>query len=810
MLGASLSALATTASAQSSRPTSAATSATLGEIVVTARRQAENLQNAPLTVDAVQAETLQKLNIKQFADLQGVVPGIALSYDEHGSGSSVSVRGVNFTVSTATQPTVALYINEAPVEANFIFHSMFDVGQVEVLKGPQGTLRGVSAPSGAITLTTRKPDLDDFGGYVDGTYAENNGRDVQGAINIPIIKGVFAIRVAGVWDQTDGDGVTSVNSSTKPEQINKAERISFLYQPTDNLSANLTYQHLDASVATFTQVAGPGPGAFSIGKTLYPATVDPAITPGQRLAVGDQASTIAQRNEIVTGHIEYGFLGNHLSYDGSYARLKFKSLGGSHSDTANFVPGFEFQDYGVAEEMSTTHELRLASDPSRDRRFDYTVGAYYRWDHVCCSILQETYLPGAFGATAATATNVVNPAYVLPVFITYPGAVQETSIFGGLTFHLPWDTELSGGVRHIWSIYKSTTQFTSGPGRAVAAPAIAFGGSCPAAFGLVASLYPGFCDAKIPLSVGGGHIKALETPTVYNVSLSHKITDDLMVYATTGTAFRPATQAIGVQGALTANPPANLATLINHPSETSKSYELGFKSTWFDHRARLNVAIYRQDFQNLVTIGPQVNYFNTLTSKTTSFTFAQSVNAQVNGIDVDTGFQITPDWSVTAQASYADGRNQGTPIPCNTGPVLSATNLVNLCPSHGSVSSQPLWSATFQTEYTHPVGENMDGFFRGLATYIPENTRVESFFTANSYTLVNLYGGIRSHDGAWELSIFAKNVFNTEEQTDSGSIALSSGISAPEVLGHASGYTSATMTPRRQVGINLHYAWGSR
>ena len=810
MLGASLATLATAASAQTSRPTPAASTATLGEIVVTARRQSENLQNAPLTVDAVQAETIQKLAIKQFADIQGVVPGLALSFDEHGSGSSVSVRGVNFTVSTATQPTVALYFNEAPVEANFIFHSMFDVGQVEVLKGPQGTLRGVSAPSGAITLTSRKPDLRAYGGYVDGTLSNHDTHDVQGAVNIPIIKDVLAVRIAGVWDRTSLDGVTSVNSTAKPRQNTTSERISVLYQPTDDLSAEVTYQHLDSAVTDFTQVAGPGPGAFSVGRTLYPATVDPAISPSQRLAVSDTPSNIVQRNEILTGHIDYRLPGHHLTYDGSYARLKFKSYAGSHSDTANLVPGFDFGDYGVAKELSTTHELRVTSDPNPERIFDYTVGAMYRFDSVCCFVSEPQFLPGAFGATAATATNVANPAYVLPINITYPGFVQETSVFAGLTFHLPWDTELSGGVRHIWSLYKSDVVFASGPARAVAAPAVVFGGACPAAFGLVTSLYAGFCDANVPLSVGGGHIKARETPNVYNITLSHKLTRDIMVYGTTGTAFRPRTQAIGVSGALAVNPPANLATLINHPSEHSTAYEIGFKSTWFDNRARLNVALFRQNFRGLVVIGPQVNYFNTLTGKPAAFGFAQSVDARVTGIDLDTGLQITPEWSVTATASYADGKNKGTPIPCNTGPALSATNLINMCPGNGSTSTQPLWSATFQSEYIHPVGDTMDGFLRGLATYYPENKRVEPFFTAPSYALVNVYGGVRSHDGRWELSVFAKNIFNVNKEIDSGSIALSNGFSSPEVLGHASGYLSSVVTPRREVGVNVHYAWGAR
>jgi iron complex outermembrane receptor protein len=828
-LGASLSVLAAAASAQAAPAVvaaatgaSGADTATLGEIVVTARRKSESAQNAPLTVNAVKGESLQKLNIQQFADIQSIVPGVNLNFDEHGSGSAVSIRGVNFTVATASQPTVALYVNEAPVEANFIFHSMYDVGQVEVLKGPQGTLRGVSAPSGAITITTRRPDLGSYGGYIDGTYAEQNGRDVQGAINIPIIKDVLAIRGAAIWDQTNLDAVTSVNSPSKPREINTSERISAIFQPIDNLTANVTYQHIDSSTIDFTQVIGAGPGPFSIGSTPYnttPAnTVDPALTPSQRRAVSDQAAWVKMRNEIVTGNIDYRFMGQHLSYDGSYALLKFKSFAGSHGDTANLVPGFDFGDYGLADEMSTTHELRLASDPSPDRHWDYTVGAFYRWDHVCCSVNEPQFLPGAFGPSSGAVTNVPNPAYVLPINVTYPGAVQETSLFGGLTLHLPFDTELSGGVRHIWSVFNSTTTINTGAALADAG-SLAFyhahyGVTAFSQLGLQNSTYSGDCDSVVNATHSVNPVKYYETPTVYNVSLSHKVTRDFMVYATTGTSFRPAVEAIGVAGALASAPPTPaMNTLINHPSESATSYEVGFKSTWFERRARLNVALYRQDFDGLVVIGPPVNYWNTATNRTSNFAFAQSVKALVQGFDIDTGLQITHDWSVSLGGSYADGKNLGTPIPCVGTAALNAGNLVNMCSGKGvSTSNAPLWSATLQSEYTHPVGDSMDGFIRGLATYYPQNKRVETFFTAGAYALVNLYGGIRSHNGAWEISVFAKNVFNTAQLTNVGSIALSSGVSATELPGlhNENNYQSATVTPPRQVGVNIHYAWGSR
>src|ERR1700751_1640812 len=222
--GASLLVLAVPAVCAHAGPASAkpaaapAEEATLGEIVVTARRKSESLQEVPQTVNAVTSEALQKLNIKRFEDVQTVVPGLSLVSASNGFSASASLRGVTFDVNPGAQPTVALYLNDPPVQALFLFQSLFDIGQVEVLKGPQGTTRGISAPSGAITVANHKPDLSDFGGYIDATATDLQGRNFNGAINVPIIKDVLAVRGAVAVEQNDFDGVTSIHNNQRPTQ----------------------------------------------------------------------------------------------------------------------------------------------------------------------------------------------------------------------------------------------------------------------------------------------------------------------------------------------------------------------------------------------------------------------------------------------------------------------------------------------------------------------------------------------------------------------------------------------------------------
>ena len=347
LTGASLLVLASAAGAAAAQPaaapTPAAESATLGEIVVTARRRAESLQEVPQTVNAVTSDTLQKLNIRQFQDVQSVVPGLQLTPSVTGYQNSAARRGINFDVTSGSQPSVAFYLNDAPVQLPFIYQSMFDIGQVEGRKGPQGTTRGISAPSGAITVTTHKPDLSQFGGYADVTLTDLEGRNAQFAINAPIVKDVLAARIAGVIDSNTGNGVSSLHNNLKPRNVTDALRASVSFEPSDAFNATVVYQHLDQQSTNFTQVSGTGPGSFTLAGVTYPGSVNPPLSPEDRASVQDAPNSIRNHFDIVTAQVDSRIFGQHLSYVGSYQVEHIHNLveGGNPSagDTANLLPG---------------------------------------------------------------------------------------------------------------------------------------------------------------------------------------------------------------------------------------------------------------------------------------------------------------------------------------------------------------------------------------------------------------------------------------------------------------------------------------
>jgi iron complex outermembrane receptor protein len=800
------------ARAQQAAATAAAPPAgvSVSEIVVTARRRSERLQDVPQSVNAVTAETLGKLKLQQFQDIQTVVPGLTLKQGSSGFQAEASLRGVTFDVNTAAQPTVAMYLNDAPVQPNFLFQSLFDVGQIEVLRGPQGTARGISAPSGAITLTTHKADLKGFGGYAETTLTDRQGRNAQGAINVPIVKDVLALRVAGLIDQGDGDGVASLHDNIRPRQVTSALRTTLGFQPNDRVSGSLVYQHLDRNLTSFPQVIGPGDGT----------AVNPPLAPKDRASVVDGANLVHQHTDVVTAQVDADFSGRRVSYVGSYQNFRVATA--MPQDVGNVLPGIELVQTDRARQQITTQELRLASIPAPGRFLDYMLGGFYqRQDNSGLITQVGTFLPGAFGPPAALGSPqpvdlaAYDPRYQVPILISVPSRATEASIFGTLTLHIGDRTELTGGARHIFSRIDSSSSLNRGVGLI----------ALPCAAPPPGSTYPGACDFATPAApIQSLSNSTTERPNIYNVSISRRLKPGVLLYANTGTSWRPGPTAIGVLNA-TNDPVLNSLTFLK--PERSRSFEIGLKSTLLGGRARLNVAVWRQNYHDLIMFVPNVPYLaNSGTGfSVNTFSFTANADAVVGGIDIDSAFQVTPDWTVAVQYSYAGGHVvNGAKLPCNDsnfdgvpdqGAVTSPDQfppgtLIALCPG-GPVSRNPLWNISLQTEYAHPVADTVDGFFRGLVAYYPKNDRAEPAFTVSNYSLVNLYAGLRSHDGAWELALFARNAFGTNELLDRGTqfeTAGALGTFFPEQnVGH---YVTAAMTAQREVGVSAHYAWGSR
>jgi iron complex outermembrane receptor protein len=224
------------------------------------------------------------------------------------------------------------------------------------------------------------------------------------------------------------------------------------------------------------------------------------------------------------------------------------------------------------------------------------------------------------------------------------------------------------------------------------------------------------------------------------------------------------------------------------------------------------------------------------------FNFVAGVPVTVKGAEAEASFQILPRWSVSGNVSYADGQIEDGLIACTdlNGDGVPDTNVaapslaqlqgavgagqnVSQCPFSGRSSLVAEWTANLQTEASFGLSQRIDGFVRGLATYTPSNSQDpgNTFDNVDSYALVNLYAGIRDPDGRWEISLFAKNVFEEEVVLSSGSGPQSTSLTTlnfgpgGSVIGStassfAAPYYSVGVLAERELGVNLRIGFGSR
>lgn len=799
LAGVSLISLAEPAVAQDVQRDSASGEATPSDIIVTARRREESAQDVPLVVNTVTSEAIGKLNLQSFVEVESLVPGLQLNVNANGIGSTAQIRGVQYDGDSSAPPTVEFYVNDAVVASDVVFQQMYDVGQIEVLRGPQGTLRGRSSPSGSITITTRRPDLYTAGGNVSATGNSIGGLNFTGGVGVPIIEGVAAVRVAGAYSEDEVNRVKTINGGVDgrdPFSRTKAGRVSLVVKPADWLRLDGTYDRLQRTAAFYNQYASA---------SLYNPAAAPSpvlIRPEDRRSIQEVRDTNKQDFESFNWRAEINFAGQALIYQGQRTTGSYLATG--TSDFGNRFAGSDYPGETRTESSTTTHELRLQNAERVFGMFDYVLGAYRSKGGADTRIVSVTpiALPALLGGGLVATNNTV----------IVPGTprTKETSFFGNLTLHLGEKTQVSGGLRHI-RIEQPASSLS-----------LDFGAGAPTVLPTSAALD----DKKL----------------IYTASIQHSFTPELMLYASTGTSRRPGPTIVGIFSPVQSALQRRFTVM---PSEDSTSYEVGLKSTWLDGRLVANVTGYYQKFTNypykLTSDVYYTNYnfdfttFNFIPAVGASQQYAAPVPVTVKGVEAELSFKASDRFNLQLVAAYADGKIKNGFVPCNDlngdgvpDVVTSAPTVAQLQSAYGannigscSVSQrsayQSPFSASVQAEFNQPVSEKVSAFARGQFTYNgkSQNDPTNAFDDVGAYGLLNVFAGIRDPEGAWELNLFAKNVFNTVKtlrNVPAVTTFQELTFGNPPTVGGSftSPYSQINTTPPRQFGLNARFAFGSR
>jgi iron complex outermembrane recepter protein len=778
-------ALISAAQAQQTSPTGEDANV-LTEIVVTAQRRAESLQDVPMSVDVATGEQIERLNIFDAKDVQQLSPGLQLQNND-GRSNTATLRGISFNPDQGTSPAVDLYLNEAPVDAQTAFTAIYDIEQIEVLRGPQGALRGRTSPAGAITFRTRRANLDEFEGYVQGTYSDAAAWNVQGGVSIPIVPGKFAMRVAALTDGNRGNQVYNIPQGEYSRSRTESARVSFQFEPSDALTANLTYQYLNAKNRLFPQVFGPGAVPTS---PLF----GPGPASGPPLTVEDYASVQEGPAQFDN---ESQFLNFNVDWDLGPATL---TLLASHQDTLliqardqdpnNSIPGYFAAQRNRIPYNVDIAEVRLASN--NDGFWNWSLSTFASKQTGMTQVRQDasqffTNAPYSFGLY-----------FPISAAIDIPVDSKTLAFAASSSFQFTDQLRFEAGIRYtkIENVQAGTVTSTS-PG----VPGLGI-----PAFTVTQELIP----ARLA--------RTEEDPITGGATLTYEYDPDTTAYLAYGRSFRAGTAGV-------ATPLFISDSLIKTDSETSDAFELGLKKNLFDRRLSVNFAAFYQKFDGYISRvggvfydnGPRVNGVAVGGPPDGivdgSFDFNWNGDATVKGIELTVAGRPIENWDFSVAASYVKARYDNAQSPCNDfngdgvpdvsgTPVITGGGNVSYCPRTDRISEIPDFNMTANTEIRFPVGDLVP-FVRALFTYRPSLNSTLAQYKYDSRELLNLYVGVKDSEERWEVNVFAKNVFDQQVITNIGGVGQTS-TSTPGVV-YNSGYRGINTTQPREFGVTAKY-----
>jgi iron complex outermembrane receptor protein len=820
LAGIAIGSLSVAAYAQEAPPQSQPSALSGSDIIVTATRRNESLVDVPLNVQAITSEDITNQAITNFSDIDTLVPGLSL--DTTAQGNEASIRGVTTASVSGAPQSLDIYLNDVPVLAFSIFSALYDVGQIEVLRGPQGTLRGRTAPTGAITITSRRPDMNAFGGYVEGQMQshERFGYTLQGAVGGPIIPDVLAFRLAGFYQQDDLNGTRSINNNVESEQRIKSGRATLLFTPGDRFQLLATYQYNETDEDKVARLAGAGRGYNG-----------PPLTGEENSGVAEAPDYTNRQFHFASINAKYDFDFATLNYIGGWTKSKNTRKGRQQLDPGNAIIGL-----ADIEVQQWSHELRLQSNTKPGDFLDWTVG-YYRANGGSrvdqnttlvsagpgSGILGDPAIVGPTGPAVPTASDI-NLNYLTRGILRLqpgsfnifgdPGRDLEQSLFASTTYNFDSGTHVRLGARYIWGHkdYDFNLAFDS-PLRIAQPLGFPTAGVCgflPPPFPgatFAPSSYPTSCDILIALpNPPSLDQQAKLNDWVYDINVRQELGEHLNAYASYARSFRS-------PGASQGDVPAQFV-IVN--AEKSDNYEIGLKGELFDRRARFTISAFQQDFKGYnatVSNIPFVSGGLANGTVTDAFSLTYNGDARVRGFEADISGNITDRWSARASVSYVKGKFKNASQPCrdanfdgvpdNGTPTLAgfqgAGVIVATCATNGPINGLPKWTATVQTEYSIPIGDRGEGFIRGLLNYKSDGLIVSSNAKIPEYATVDIYAGV-NYDN-FRASIFAKNLFDTTRLIDQTGLLNTLG-SIP------TGYREVFYTQGLQIGLNLGFRFG--
>lgn len=677
----------------------------LDSVLVTAtKRGSSSIQKTPITMQSFSADDMK---VKGIVDMEGLyrqVPGLSIQ-DEGPGDKRYIIRGLNATGAGTTgvylDDVVITGENSQDGSGQQVDVKLFDMDRIEVLKGPQGTTFGSSSMAGTVRYITAKPDLSEFGGNFQTSMRSTQGAELGNqtdvAVNLPIVKDKFAIRVAGYYQDQPGWIDNQFEKGANNEE-SKAARISAKWAITDDLTWN----------------------GMAMKQKIH--------------------------QDSKSYYNTYDYYGNQITSGDNYRQADVARAPWDEDDHF-YSTGLEFrQDYGTF----TLTASRFDRDSTFTRDATLAAASYFALDldDAAKSILTQPKTrrvdsyEGRFASTWSGPLQLLTGVFYQKEKRDYESLWVSTDAQGYVEADpfVILDRTVSTQVEEK-AAYAELTYSLTDALRVTAA-----------------GRYYDFAldeDAVSIVSAGGGagsgalpHVSYKDDGVISRFNMSYDLSKDVMVYGQAAQGFRA-----GGTNDQTAVELANAPIPAGYGSDSLWSYELGMKSSWFDHKLVANAALYYTDWSD-IQVKAQATVVGSNGSSVTYPYTANGGKAKVRGVEFELRARPVTGLNMGVSVNYSDARlTQDNPAP-SIGDAGDAMPYV------------PLWSASANIDYAFqlPVAGlsasvGADYSFTGTRN-TDYNATASTYHQLPSYSLVNLHAGV--FRDSWSLDLIVNNVFNDD------------------------------------------------
>lgn len=756
-------------------------------IQVTATKRTESIQDVPMSITAINGDRIEKAGIDDLSEMSGYIPNLTIS--EGAINTNIYMRGVGSGINRAFEQSVGMFVDGIYMGRGKQFRGGFlDLERAEVLRGPQGVLFGKNTIAGTINTTTARAEAGgDFEGKVTVDVEPEYGTQGVTAVLASGLTDELGVRLAVKTSETDG---YMENTGTDRDEMGSEEsifRLSTHWQPNDSLDVHVKLEHSEIdTTGTTAQITGLAPlgGLANFVAGMVAPALDPEFGDTKDYKNSTDQVLNPEKRSVETDNIainiDYALGDGTLTLVTGYSAYDSELL-----QDVDFMPVTFINTNDVEDFSQVSQEIRYAT--SGNNKFDYITGVYYQeneldfdfYSHVDITQINPA-LMGAFMGIPLQALNPVAPeglsvvdAGIVPNgFTRTTNFLQETdslSAFFQGTYNFTDNFRIIAGGRYTEEtkdVARNSMNATLASSFYASASPIG-PSNTPASPEFNAWFTANALGVAVTDPEGGGSRD--ENQFIPSVKFQYDVNDNFMVYGGAEQGFK--------SGGFNANADA---TDENNEFEEEKALglELGFKSDLLDGRARLNMAVFHTNFEDL-----QVTTWNGF-----AFEVGNAAESVSQGVEVDGSFLLTDNLTFSGSFSYLDSYYEDYANgPCSAEVQATGTEICDL--TDKTTPFAPELSSSIFLDYITEVGSDMELFLQLNVNYVDDvflDTDLDTNVMQKANTKVNARIALANVDGIWEVALIGKNL--TDETT------FSAGLDVPLVAGGYMGYTDAPRT----------------